>query len=200
MPRSKAHKADTHARILEAAGRLFRERGYAATGIDTLMDAAGLTRGGFYAHFPDKEALLAEVLQADRGLPRRLRARDARGRKQLRRQAERIFADYLAPAHQHEVATGCSAAALAADAARAGARARAAYRELLTAIAGELIRRPSEDSLTAWRRAGAPRRREALFLVALVTGTVATARALDDRRIAAQLLRQAFCSVRAFLR
>lgn len=200
MPLSKAHKAATHDRILESAGRLFRDRGFAATGIDALMDAARLTRGGFYAHFPDKEAVLVEVLQADRGLPRMLRARKGPSGAQLRRQAGRIFASYLAPAHQDEVATGCSAATLAADASRAGPRARAAYRALLTSIAGELLRRPGEDAPRAWRSAGARRRREALFLAALATGAVATARALDDRRIAAGLLRRALAGVRAFLR
>jgi len=200
MPLSKAHKERTRARILEAAGRLFRERGFAATGIDALMGAARLTRGGFYAHFPDKEAVLVEVLLADRGLPRMLRARNGTSGAQLRRQAGRIFANYLAPAHQDEVATGCSAAALAADASRAGPRARVAYRALLTSVAGELLRRPGEDAACAWRSAGASRRREALFLTALATGAVATARALDDRRIAAGLLRRALAGVRAFLR
>ena len=200
MPLSKAHKAGTHARILDSAGRLFRERGFAATGIDALMDAAGLTRGGFYAHFPDKEAVLVEVLLADRGLPRMLRERTGRSSAQLRRQAGRIFADYLAPAHQREVATGCSAAALAADAGRAGPKARAAYRRLLTTIAGELLRRPGEAAARAWRSAGAGRRREALFVVALATGAVATARALDDRRLAKVVLRQALDRLRAFLR
>lgn len=199
MPRSKAHKADTHARILEAAGRLFRERGYAATGIDTLMDAAGLTRGGFYAHFPDKEALLAEVLQADRGLPRMLAARDGRSRAALRRQARRIFADYLNPAHQHEVAVGCSAAALAADAARAGPVARAAYGDLLRRIAGELLRVPSQEAARAWRKAGGAQRHDALFAAALAAGAVATARALGDRD-AAELLRRARSRVNRFLR
>ena len=56
------HKADTHRRILDAAGRLFRTEGFAATGIAKVMAAADLTVGGFYAHFAGKESLLAEVL------------------------------------------------------------------------------------------------------------------------------------------
>jgi len=195
MPLSKAHKADTHDRILEAAGRLFRDRGYAATGIDALMDAAGLTRGGFYAHFPDKEALLVEVLRADRGLPRQLAARRGRTVARLRRQALRVFADYLNPGHQHEVATGCSAAALAADAARAGPAARAAYRALLTRIAAELLRAPGETHADSWRKATARARRNALSAVAQAVGAVAIARALDDRATAATLLLRAHAAV-----
>jgi TetR/AcrR family transcriptional repressor of nem operon len=201
MPLSKAHKARTHARILDVAGRLFRTQGYGATGIDRLMGAADLTRGGFYAHFRDKEAVLIEVLQADRGLPKMLRARDGATRARLRQQAVRVFADYLYPGHQREVATGCNAAALAADAARAGPRARAAYRALLVRIAAELLRAPGEDAALAWRRANARRRRESLFAVALATGAVATARALDGSRIAGELLREALaCALPAAAR
>lgn len=200
MPLSKAHKASTHARILEAAGRLFRERGYAATGIDALMDSADLTRGGFYAHFRDKEALLVEVLRADRGLPHQLAARRGRTTVTLRRQAVRVFADYLSPAHQSEVATGCSAAALATDAARAGPAARAAYRALLTRIAAELLRAPGETHAGAWSKATARARQDALFAVAQAVGAVAIARALDDRATTATLLRRARAAVADFLR
>src|SRR4051794_7331832 len=56
------HKEKTRARILEAAGRVFRRRGYHASGVDKVMEEAGLTAGGFYAHFNSKEALLAAAL------------------------------------------------------------------------------------------------------------------------------------------
>jgi len=200
MPLSKAHKAETRARIVDAAGRMFRARGYAATGIDALMDSAGLTRGGFYAHFRDKEALLVEVLRADRGLPRLLAARRGRTVAALRCQALRVLSDYLNPAHQREVATGCSAAALAADAARTGPSARAAYRALLTWIAAELLRAPGETAAGAWRKANPGARRDALFAVAQAVGAVAIARALDDRATAATLLRRANAAVGEFLR
>src|SRR4029450_7250574 len=51
MPYSEGHKARTRARILTAAAQLFRRDGFAHTSVDTLMGEAGLTRGGFYAHF-----------------------------------------------------------------------------------------------------------------------------------------------------
>src|SRR5204862_4383924 len=57
------HKHRTHQRILDTAARLFRKRGYAATGVDAVMNSAGLTTGGFYAHFRSKQALFAEALE-----------------------------------------------------------------------------------------------------------------------------------------
>jgi TetR/AcrR family transcriptional repressor of nem operon len=54
-------RSETRARIVEAAAKLFRERGIDATGVDAVMAAAGLTHGGFYLHFASKEALAAEV-------------------------------------------------------------------------------------------------------------------------------------------
>src|SRR5262245_35108003 len=63
MRYSSEHKRRTHARILDAAARVFRQRGYSGAGVDTVMEEAGLTPGGFYAHFASKEALLVETLQ-----------------------------------------------------------------------------------------------------------------------------------------
>ena len=77
MPLSQQHKARTRERILRSAGRVFRASGYEATGVDAVMAGAGLTRGGFYAHFGSKEELFAAVLAADHGLIRMLAARDA---------------------------------------------------------------------------------------------------------------------------
>ena len=57
-------KEKTRDRILGAAGRVFRRQGYHASGVDTVMAEAGLTAGGFYAHFDSKQALLAEAHRA----------------------------------------------------------------------------------------------------------------------------------------
>ncbi|MEM7269544.1 MAG: helix-turn-helix domain-containing protein, partial [Pseudomonadota bacterium] len=56
------HVASTKARIIKAAGREFRRVGYEAAGIDKIMSEAGLTRGGFYAHFKSKADLFAAVM------------------------------------------------------------------------------------------------------------------------------------------
>jgi AcrR family transcriptional regulator len=54
----------TRERILSAAADLLRGRGIAATGVDQIMAAAGLTAGGFYSHFRSKDALVADAIDA----------------------------------------------------------------------------------------------------------------------------------------
>jgi len=54
MRYAAGHKQQTNEKILRAAGRLFRQRGYAATGVDAVMASANLTPGGFYSHFRSK--------------------------------------------------------------------------------------------------------------------------------------------------
>ena len=62
MRYGKEHKAETHRRVVEAAARRFRRNGIEATGVVDLMADAGLTHGGFYAHFPSKEMLVREAV------------------------------------------------------------------------------------------------------------------------------------------
>ena len=59
-----SRKEATHERIVEAAARAIRRSGYDGTGVAEIMKDAGLTHGGFYAHFASREAMLAEA--ADR--------------------------------------------------------------------------------------------------------------------------------------
>jgi hypothetical protein len=61
MAEPHARRTETHQRILDAAGRLFRQGGIDGVGVDAVMKEAGLTHGGFFAHFASKEALAAEV-------------------------------------------------------------------------------------------------------------------------------------------
>ena len=59
MPYSPEHKRDTREKILESARRLFNRKGYSGVSIEEIMNAAGLTRGGFYRHFSGKDELYA---------------------------------------------------------------------------------------------------------------------------------------------
>ena len=63
MRYSETHKAETHAKLVKLAGRALREKGPDRLAVAELMAAAGLTHGGFYAHFKSKDALLAEAPQ-----------------------------------------------------------------------------------------------------------------------------------------
>ncbi|MCW5749259.1 MAG: TetR/AcrR family transcriptional regulator [Alphaproteobacteria bacterium] len=168
MPLSAEHKARTRRAIVEAAARLFRRHGYEATGIDDIMAAAGLTRGGFYAHFPSKDALFAEVVRDTHGFIRQMRARKAADRRGLGREGLKVIADYLHPRHLPEVGPGCTLAALPGDVARGGVAAQLAYANAFYALAGE-IGRGLPRARTLDRRATAA--------AILCVGAVALARA-----------------------
>ncbi|OEZ87162.1 DNA-binding transcriptional repressor AcrR [Janthinobacterium sp. HH104] len=60
-PAAQSRKEATHERIVEVATRAIRRSGYAGTGVADIMKEAGLTHGGFYAHFASRDALLAEA-------------------------------------------------------------------------------------------------------------------------------------------
>ena len=55
MPETLTHKERTRARILDEAAKAMREQGHAGIGVAKLMQRAGLTHGGFYAHFKDRD-------------------------------------------------------------------------------------------------------------------------------------------------
>ncbi|WZB71040.1 TetR/AcrR family transcriptional regulator [Achromobacter xylosoxidans] len=63
MSRSTPRKEQTHERIVEVAARAVRREGYAGVGVADIMKEAGLTHGGFYAHFPSRDAMLVEAVE-----------------------------------------------------------------------------------------------------------------------------------------
>ncbi len=62
MKVSQEQKAQNRSRILTEAGRLFREKGFDAVSVAEVMQAAGLTHGGFYGHFRSKDDLVAQTI------------------------------------------------------------------------------------------------------------------------------------------
>ena len=120
------HKLTTRRRILEAAGQAFRERGVAETGVDEVMRRAGLTHGGFYAHFRDKTELVAEACAAafDAAVPNLDRI--AAGATAAAR-ARLLIDSYLATRHRDNRGSGCLVVAVAADMARLQGAARTGY-------------------------------------------------------------------------
>jgi TetR/AcrR family transcriptional regulator, transcriptional repressor for nem operon len=117
MRKVDARKADSRQRIVDAAGSLFRQYGIDGVGVDAIMHAAGLTHGGFYGHFPSKEALVAEVSAATL-------ARSATRWERISHNGEpaealgQIVSPYLDPAHVRAVETGCVLATLGPEVAR----------------------------------------------------------------------------------
>jgi TetR/AcrR family transcriptional repressor of nem operon len=171
------HREATRARILDAASRLFRARGFAATGIDAVMSAADLTAGAFYSHFGSKDALLAETLRSTlAGTAKAWRELFAGLPEEARAGA---FIDrYLSPQHRDSMEQGCALASLASEAARAGEEARRAVDDEWGGFLGDL-----ESSLRGPRRA-----ERAIGVFAVCVGGVLLARAVADPALSNRIL------------
>lgn len=121
-----AHKIATRRRILDAAAQAFREQGVAETGVDDVMRRAGLTHGGFYAHFRDKEELVAEACASafDAAIPNldRIAGAPTPGAR-----ARLLIDSYLAARHRDNRGSGCFVVAVGADMVRLRGAARRGY-------------------------------------------------------------------------
>jgi TetR/AcrR family transcriptional repressor of nem operon len=117
MPRlPQTRKEETHERIVDVAARAIRRRGYAGVGVAEVMKEAGLTHGGFYAHFDSRDALLVEALEraGQESLESVKRLREKHAAKGL--SAFRSLVEtYLADLHLASMDTGCPVAALGCD-------------------------------------------------------------------------------------
>jgi len=116
MDTKPSRRETTHERIVEVAARVLRRNGYSGVGVADVMKQAGLTHGGFYAHFPSRDALLAEALEhAGRDsaalMGRRISQRVARGQSAL----QALVESYLSESHLREVEHGCVVAALGSE-------------------------------------------------------------------------------------
>jgi TetR/AcrR family transcriptional repressor of nem operon len=169
------HRHKTHTRIVEAAGRMFKAGGFAATGIDAVMKAAGLTVGGFYAHFSSKDALFAETLDA--GLEAQSRHFIELGASLSDEAWLRAFIEgYLSHPHRDDAATGCTVSCLAPEVVRAGKVPRRIFERQIGAFVEYLGGRLGKRAPLA------------LPIFALCVGGLMLARAVADRDYSDEIL------------
>jgi TetR/AcrR family transcriptional repressor of nem operon len=121
MPWPRHHKADTRARIVAAAAGAIREHGPDGVSVAGVMDRAGLTHGGFYAHFGSKDDLLAEAFEKANEEAMEPLTRSA-GASPDSGQLRAVIDAYLSPWHLTHVDAGCPVAAIAPEASRGGGR------------------------------------------------------------------------------
>lgn len=169
-------KAATRAMILGLAAQRLREEGLAGNAVHRLMRDCGLTHGGFYVHFPSKEALDVAALEAAMA---EHEARDAvipadLPRAERRKQRARR---YLSRQHRDQTAQGCPLAALLSEAAHGSEALREAYQRLLACAVTD-----------AGDAEGAAPPSEELALIALAMGGLALARAVPDAALSDAIL------------
>jgi TetR/AcrR family transcriptional regulator, transcriptional repressor for nem operon len=116
MDKPLSRRELSHQRIVDAAARAIRRSGYAGTGVADIMKEAGLTHGGFYAHFKSRDALLAEaVTRAGQGnagrLDRKVQSLAREGASPLRV----LIESYLSDEHLASTESGCVVSALISE-------------------------------------------------------------------------------------
>jgi AcrR family transcriptional regulator len=177
-----SRKEATHERIVGAAARAIRRSGYNGTGVADIMKDAGLTHGGFYAHFASREAMLAEAAdQAGAESVARLKriAAAAPPHEALRS----LIQAYLSKAHVEDAETGCPVAALGSEMPRQASKVRRAATRRIKEMIDVVIRH--------WPDQGEPAAYEhALVTVATMVGALMLARAVDDPKLS-EAMRQA---------
>jgi TetR/AcrR family transcriptional regulator, transcriptional repressor for nem operon len=175
----KDQKQATRQRILEAAGRRFKQDGIDGAGVATVMSDAGLTNGAFYNHFTSKEDLVANVLADQLRAQRHSLDAEPSARAGL----DAFIRSYLSPQHRDQCAEGCPSAALLDEIARRPAATRQVFTDELMRVIDDIASRLDPTDAEAART-------DALALFGLMLGTLQLARALTDRDVSDQLLAQ----------
>jgi TetR/AcrR family transcriptional repressor of nem operon len=171
-------KEETRELILASASRLLRERGIAGANVADVMKGAGLTVGGFYAHFASKKALVDETLRSALRETRAKLRSGLEGKSALER-VETILGRYLSTSHRDEPFDGCPLPAVASEI----ATTERAYAKTL---ASEL---PSwADAPAGLEPKGISARQVTFGLMALMVGGLTLSRALRGTPLSDEML------------
>ena len=176
MRRSTTQKNQSRARILSAAQRRFRQDGIEASGLAGIMSEAGLTLGGFYAHFASKDDLVTTALDAALGSQLESLCANPSGVD-----LAILVKSYLSGEHRDSAGDGCPSAALLPELSRQSEKARQVYASRVRAILGEIAHLLSPD----WREEGSDM---AIGLFGMLVGCMQMARAVADPELSDRIL------------
>jgi TetR/AcrR family transcriptional repressor of nem operon len=189
MRYSETHKDETHEKLLKIAGRALREKGPDGVVVADVMKQAGLTHGGFYAHFKSKDALLVEALQgvfahskqkflaATEGMPPR--------------HALAAYIDfYVSQRHRDNPTNGCPVTALNSDLPRQSKAFRKAFDDGAKLLVASLEARICDAGVEGDAHA------LAASVLSAMAGAVAISRAISDRSLSDQMLETARESIK----
>jgi len=188
MRRSREDTAETRAKIVAVAARLFRARGIDATSVADVMSALGLTVGGFYRHFDSKEALVAEAIDAaSRETSERYVAKPGSQPGSVDGQASvdlvSLLDSYLSDGHRKHAGQGCPVVALCSEVGHGSKETKKAFtgamERLLTTVDAALGRAAG---------GGGADRETVLFAASAAVGAMVLARATHDEALAGDLL------------
>ena len=179
MKVSREQAAQNRERVLDAAARLFRERGFDGIGVADLMKEAGLTHGGFYGQFSSKDDLIAQA--SARELTRSLAYWSTFAERASGDPLSAVADAYLTRGHRDNPGAGCVLASLGPDVSRQGPAVRHAVTDYVRSLCDLLAKLVPGKSKAA-------RRRKALSTYATLVGAMVLARAVDDRDLSLEIL------------
>jgi TetR/AcrR family transcriptional regulator, transcriptional repressor for nem operon len=181
MRYSREHKFQTHERIVKKASVKLREKGAHGIGVADLMKDAGLTHGGFYAHFDSRDALVIEAFThaMDRSTAR---WRKLSEETPVEKRLSKIVNTYLAPVHRDDLGHGCAVPALAAEIARESAKTRRVFSGRME----QMIDMLAEQFHGMPRKAA---RKEAVAALATMMGSLVMARVAGNSELSEEILK-----------
>jgi TetR/AcrR family transcriptional repressor of nem operon len=181
MRYSREHKFQTHARIVKKASVKLREKGAHGIGVADLMKDAGLTHGGFYAHFDSREALVIEAFThaMDRSTERwRKLAEEMPPEKRL----SKIVNAYLTPVHRDDPGHGCAVPTLAAEIARESLKTRRVFADRMERMIDMLAAQFHDTPRKAARK-------QAMAALATMMGSLVMARIAGSGEFSDEILK-----------
>jgi TetR/AcrR family transcriptional regulator, transcriptional repressor for nem operon len=182
MRKSREEAAQTRKRIVSVAAAEFRRNGVVATGLNELMSAAGLTRGGFYKHFESKDQLIREACReaVETAILETLEAAASKG--------SGFEAAYLSTDHRDNAAIGCPLSAIGSELARSDEKTRAAATDGFLRLVEIMERQFGENPADFARQ-------RALVAVSTMIGALMMSRIVTDPGLSAEILLEAEKSV-----
>jgi TetR/AcrR family transcriptional repressor of nem operon len=180
MRYSKEHKQETHERIVKRAAVRLREKGAHGIGVADLMKEAGLTHGGFYAHFDSREALVIEAVGhiMDRSTER---WRQLGEQTPPERRLATIVDSYLSASHRDDPGHGCAVPTLGAEIARESPKTRKAFaaklEQMIDVLASVMPDVPPKAA-----------RKQAIAMLSTMMGTVVMSRIAGSGEFSEEIL------------
>lgn len=185
MPYSKQHKASTRKKILESASRLFAAKGFDQVSIDDLMQDAGLTRGAFYAHFKNKQAVYAKAIISG-AKKSRLMEKKPHNLDDHEWLKELLFG-YISEQHIEQELSPCPLAFLVTDIANREEDVKATYTHM--------YKRLNKSVQLQLNNHSEQQEQDILATTAMMIGAVAIGRVLTDQQTTKKLIQS--CRSRA---
>jgi TetR/AcrR family transcriptional repressor of nem operon len=179
MRASREQFAENRQRILEVAGRLFRQKGFDGIGVDGIMEAAGLTHGGFYGHFASKANLAEQACSA--GLKQSRQKWETLAQASPEAALAEIARSYLSKRHRDDPGNGCVFAALGGEVARSSDAVRSTVTKGVRAQLGILEQ-------VGKARSKAARRKQAIAALSGMVGAMVVARLVNDSALSNEIL------------